>query len=268
MTGPFAALPPAVLTSRVARVVNRLAGGIHHTAPDREAAAAIEGRFPGTGEMLLAARSFHARAAERAVARHGARGVIVAAAGYPRGPDAHRAALAVAPAAGTRFCFTDPDDEVTDINREVLGADPRVTAARAHAAGPAGLLALPEVQALPGPLLVLLPLVAGWWPGGMAASVLGELGALLPAGTLVALSLWVPDGGEAGEEFLALWQRHVGPACGHTAQDVTRWLEGAGMEVIPPGPRDARIHPGRDWAEEHFSRTSPGRVIKAAARVR
>ena len=40
-----------------------LAGGIHHTAPDREAAAAIAAADPGAGEMLLAARSFHAQIA-------------------------------------------------------------------------------------------------------------------------------------------------------------------------------------------------------------
>jgi hypothetical protein len=268
MPGPLPAPPPPEAAGRAARVTCALTGGVHHTAADREAAAAIEGAFPGTGEQLLAGRSFHARAAERAITREGIRGVIIAAAGYPCPPDPHRGALGVTPAAGTRFVFLDPDEEVTDVNLDVPGADPRVTAARAHAAGPAGMLAVPEVAALPRPLLVMLPLVAGWWPGDVAAGVLAELGRLLPSGSLAALTLWVPDGGGAGEEFLAAWRRHVGPACGHTAADVTGWLEGAGMAVMPPGPRDARILPGRDWAEEHYSLRSPGRVIGAAARVR
>jgi hypothetical protein len=257
--------PPLIDSGRIARVHDALAGGIWADAAEREIAAEADARWPGTGDQVRAARVFHARVAAWAVTTQGTRAVIVGAAGYPCDPDPHREALAAVPEA--RFAFCDPDPVVTLANRAILGRDPRVTASHASVTDPAALLAWPWMGAPPGPLLAVLPLAAACWPGPCAAALLAEYGRLMPSGSLLAMSLWVPDGGRGGEEFLHWWRDRVSPAFGHSPEGVAGWLEEAGMEIMPPGVRDVRGYPGREWAEPHYLRRAPGRIVEAVAIV-
>jgi hypothetical protein len=248
-----------------------LAGGIHVTPADKADAAAIEAAYPGTGDQVRALRTLHARAVTWAVCGQGVRGVVIAAAGFPCDPDPHEQALTMLP--GTRVVLADPDDEAALINEAVLGRDPRVTAVRARTLDVSGLLRCPAVQALPRPLLLLLPFVPSLWPPDTAAAALAEYARLLPSGSLLALSLWVPDGGPAGEEFTALWRQHAGPLCGHTPADVAGWLEGAGLKGIGLGVDVPRVEDVRvvtenmRWMERRYQLTHPGRMVKAVARV-
>lgn len=262
---------PPIDTRRVAGVVCALRGGNLATARDQADAAAIEAAFPGTRGQFRESRILHALAASWAVAEQGVRGIVVAAAGAPCPPDPLTAALAAEPA--VRAVLADPDDEVTLLNEAVLGRDPRVTAVRARALDVAGLLHSPEVKALPGPLLVLLPMVAAFWPATVAAAALAEYALLLPPGSLLCLSLWVPDGGPAGERFLSLWRRRVSPVYGHRPEDVAGWLAAAGFRGIsrpeePPPVLDVRVHTGEaSWMEHAYRLDRPGRVVKTVARV-
>ena len=248
----------------VARVLCALGGGHVKAAADQADAEAIEARWPGTAAQVRAARGFHARVASWAVLDEGARGLIVAPAGYPCDPDPHAAALSASPAA--RVLLADIDEEVTWVNDAVLGADPRVTAVRTGAGGLAGLISRREARALPRPLCLLIPFAALMLPPGAAEAALGACGGLLPAGSIVALSLWTPDGGPAGEEFLAGWRGRVAPASPHSAREVSAWIKAAGMEILRE-PRDVRARAGREWAETDLSQCSPGRMTGAVARV-
>lgn len=250
----------------VARLLCALGGGDVASAQDLEDAAAIDALWPGTGDQVKAAREFHARAARWAVTGGGARSLIIAPVSYPCRPDPHLAALQAAPA--TRVVLADGDEEVALVARAVWGADPRVAVAAERASDPAALMALPEVASLPGAACLMLPFIASMAPGGAVAGMLREYGELLPAGSVVIVSLWVPDGGPAGEEFLASWRDLVGPAYACTAGDVAGWLEGAGMEILGAGVQDVRVRAGTEWQEAAFRRRSPGRFVEAGARVR
>lgn len=267
--------PPRVNTRRVARVLCALAGGIHADAQDKAAAAAIEAACPGTGGSVRSARALHARAATWAVLEQKVRGIAVAAAGFPCDPDPHAQVLSppVCAAPDVRVVLADPDDEATLINRAVLGRDPRVTAIQARALDAKGLLLSREVNALPRPLLVLLPFVAALWTPDEAAEALAGYRRHLPSGSLLCMTLWVPDGGPAGRECIANWREHVGPIYGHRAQDVTAWLRDAGFRGVGPEARvprvlDARVLTDEErWMERAYKRTRPGRMVKAVARV-
>jgi hypothetical protein len=267
--------PPRVNTRRVARVLCALAGGIHADAQDKAAAAAIEAACPGTGDSVRSARALHAYAATWAVLEQGVKGIVVAAAGFPCNPDPFAQVLAppLCAAPDIRVVLADPDDEATLINRAVLGRDPRVTAVRARALDAKGLLHSPAVEALPRPLLVLLPLVPALWTGQEAAGALAGYRRHMPSGSLLCMTLWVPDGGPAGRECIANWRRLVGPVYGHRAQEVTAWLRDAGFRGVGPEVRvprvlDARVLTDEErWMERAYRQTRPGRMVKAVARV-
>jgi hypothetical protein len=265
------ALPQPIDTRRVARVLCALAGGIHTTTEARADAAAIEAAYPGTGGQVRGLRALHARAVTWAVCEQGVRGVIIVASGFPCAPDPHAEALGVMP--GVRVVLADPDDEATLINEAVLGRDPRVRAIRARALDPVAVLCSSQALALPGPLMLLLPVVAALWPPDVAASALAEYRRLLPSGSLLALTLWVPDGGPAWEECLALWRGQVGPIYGHSPADVAGWLKDAGFKGVGHGVKVPRVEDVRvvteemRWMERAYRTTHPGRMVKAIARV-
>lgn len=262
--GPLRQAQPGGIR-HVARVFCALAGGVVHSDADREAAAAVEARWPGTAAQIQSARAFHARVAAWAAGSQGARGLIVTPAGYPCDPDPHDAFLKAAPDA--KVLLADTDEEVSWVNQEVLGADPRVTVARVPASSPAAMMSSAEARELPRPLCLIIPFAAMMLPPETCAAALAVYGRVLPAGSVVALSLWTPDGGPAGEEFLREWGPLVAPAWGHTAEDVAGWIRGAGMRAVRK-PRDLRAREGREWAEEDLARRSPGRMTGAVARLR
>lgn len=267
--------PPRIDTRRIARVLCALAGGIHATGQDKADAAAIEAAFPGTRDTVRAARSLHAYAATWAVAEMGVKGIVVAAAGFPCPPDPHAQAVSppVCAAPDVRVVLADPDDEATLINAAVLGRDPRVTAVRARALDPEGLLGSPEARALPGPLLVLLPFVASLWDSTAAARALARYRELMPSGSLLCMTLWEPARGPEGERSLAQWRQRVSPVYGHRAEDVAGWLADAGFRGVtrperPPPVLDIRVLTGEaSWMDRAYRLDRPGRMVKAVARV-
>jgi hypothetical protein len=267
--------PPFAYTRRTARVLCALAGGIHASQQDKADAAAIEAEFPGTRDTVRGVRSLHSYAAVWAVTEMGVKGIVVAAAGFPVAPDAHVQAMSppLCAAPDVRAVLADPDDEATLINEAVLGRDPRVTAVRARALDPQAVLCNPAAQALPGPLLVLLPFVASLWTEAQAAQALAGYRRLMPRGSLLCMTLWVPDGGPEGERSLAQWRQRVGPVYGHRPQDVAHWLASAGFRGVAPGTEVPRVEDvrilteGERWRERGYRLTRPGRMVKAVARV-
>lgn len=263
--------PPPFRSRRVARVLCALAGGVHASPRDRADASAVESAFPGTMQQVRDLRALHSRAAAWAVREQGVKGIVVAAAGFPCDPDPHAEALRVAP--GTRVVLADPDDEATLINQAVLARDPRVSAIRARTLDVTGLMCSPQVLALPGPLLLLLPVVAVLWPPDVAAQALKEYRRLLPSGSILAMTLWVPDCGPGGQEVLNLWRQLVGPIEGHRVQGVAAWLADAGFRGVGPDVEVPRVEDVRvlaeetRWMEQRYQATHPGRMVKAIGRV-
>lgn len=251
---------------RIARLHLALAGGDSARFADRpqiRAAAAIESRWPGTGEQFAAAYAFGARAARRAVADDGAAGVIFAAAGFPPGFPVHAGALEAAPSA--RVVYADVSGEAAYLNGTLL-AGPRVAAVRASVRYPAELMALPEVRALGGPVQLQIQLCAHFWPAAMCRDIARRYAGLLPAGSTLALSLWCPDGTADGEELTAALSAAAGhPAYAHSPQDVAGWLEG--LDLLRPGVAGVRAY-RRGWGLRVRSGAgTPGRAVGAVARV-
>jgi hypothetical protein len=248
---------------RTARVLSAQAGGVVASAADRELAAAIEGRWPGTGAMIGQARVFHSLAAQWAVREEGVRGLVVAPVGYPCHPDAHVAALEEDPE--LRCVLADPVEEAALI-AGAKWAGPRVSVLQSLASDAAGIMGSEAVRALPGPLCLLLPHVATMLPPEVAAGMIAGYAALLPGGSVVILSWWAPGGSQGGDAVIALWRELVAPAWGHTGADVAGWLDAAGLETLR-SPRDVRVRPGRAWLEAEYARRPPGRMMRAIARV-
>jgi hypothetical protein len=280
---------PEVSTRGIARLRDVLAGGHLGLQADRDLAAQILERWPGTGALVKAGNEFHRRAAARAVAggeagfpAPPAEGVIFAASGFPLGtrtdPESFRALpgggfhpRAAGQAPSALFVYADADPLAVELSKVLLGQpEPlRVSACQVPASDPGGLLAHPTVRMLldRGPVMVQLQFCALWWPSELAAWVVTEYRRLLPAGSTVALSLIVPGGADGSGEFLAALGRAGGTPYPHTEADVAGWITAAGLDLVPPGITDVR---GRElgWAAAKFGRLrAVARTVGAVAVV-
>jgi hypothetical protein len=267
---------PVLDAGRIGRLRDVLAGGSLSLREERQLAAQILERWPGTDALVKGANGFHGRAAEWAVSGGTtqfrvppAAGVIFAASGYPLRGGFHAAAQAAAPAA--LFAYADAGAEAVELSRGLLaGSDPgRVCAYKASARDPAALLGTTEARGMlmRGPVMVQLQLCAQWWPGRFAAWAVAEYARLLPPGSSLALSLTIPGGGDGEAGFMADVGRATGRIYSRGAAEVARWVRAAGMELAPPGVADVR---GRDlgWAAAEFGRQRPvARVVGAVAAV-
>lgn len=243
-------------------------------APERAAAARLEELYPGLGRMFLAAHEFHRRAAAWAVTGGSpafpvppAAGVLFCGAGLPvPGEPLHARAASAAPAA--RFAYIDADDQVADVNEGALAGE-RVAVGTAWPGDPRAVLGTPACAALldAGPASVHLVMMASRWPAGLAAAAVAGYARLLPPGSTVALSLVVPDPGEAGRRMAQDGALAGSPGYAHSQQDVAAWFTGAGMRLHPSGVQPARAF-GRDWAAAYrLVPRLPGRVMAAAGLV-
>jgi S-adenosyl methyltransferase len=267
-------LVPVLDAVRIARLRDALADGHFAYRADRELAAQILERWPGTAALVKGANGFHGRAAAWAVSGGTpeyrvtpAAGVIFAASGYPLPDGFHADAQAAAPAA--LFAYADADAEAAQLSRALLaGSDPgRVCAYEASAGDPAGLLGTPEAKAIlgRGPVMVQLQLCAQWWPSRFCAWAVAEYARLLSPGSTLALSLIIPGGGDGAAGFTADVGRAAGRIYPRGEAEVARWVKAAGMKLAPPGVADVRGH-DLGWAAAEFGRQRPvARVVGAVA---
>jgi hypothetical protein len=260
---------------RISRLRDALGGGHLALQADRDLAASIIKRWPGTAALVTGANDFHRRAASWAVSsgKPGfpvtpAAGVIFAASGYPHRGGFHAAASLARPDA--LFAYADADPGAVVFSRALLAAlDPaHVSAYEAPGRDPAAVLGAPQARAIMerGPVMVQLQLCAHWWPAGFCAWAVGEYARLLAPGSTLALSLAVPGGGDAGALAAAIGGTG-GTVHPHTEDDVAQWIAAAGLELTPIRVTDVR---GRElgWAAAEFGRQRPvARMIEAVAVV-
>ena len=255
---PRAALEVAKLHSALLREA-----GVYADPEQRVAAAAILDRFPGVRAHLQAARRAHCDAALNAVTRGGAKGVVFGAAGYPDVPYPHALALAAVPSA--RFCYCSMEPRITLYNEAELGG-PNVAACHGSLMEPAELLALPQVAGIGGPLCVMACLAPHYWPADLFAHLMGEYARLLPAGSILVMTVLILDRTRDGGEFAAALAEAGGaPVQAHTPESVRSWVSGAGMRVRRGDVTDARAY-GRPWAERSLPRLPPARIAVVTAR--
>lgn len=222
----------------IARVRNALERGRWADAPDRALARRLGVLCPGAAELVRKVREFHRKAARAAIAA-GAAGVVYAGSGFPADPMPHM--TRTGNVMHGQHVFAYPDEGVTFVNQGETRHE-RVTAITAAGADPAGLMGMPEVQAIEGRLQVQLQLLAQYWPAEEAARITAAYAGMLPSGSSLVLTLGSPVTAE-GRQFAKAVEDAIGmPVHAHTAADVRCWLESAGLEpdIRVLTPKDKR----------------------------
>lgn len=215
-------------------------GGADHLRADRELGKAIEERFPSVPAHVRAAREFHLRAARWCAGEGIARFVCAGAATWHSGGrNVHEAAREVNPAA--EAVYVNRDAEAHDWSLAALDG-PGTAAARGTGSHPAELLAAAPVAGMLGqgrPVCLILGLTLHFAAPAAARERVALCAAALPPGSVLAVSLALPDASPEADALIAMFT--PAPVRRHTARDVTAWLEGAGLAVVPPGVRDVRL---------------------------
>lgn len=243
-------------------VYNYWMGGSQHSRADRELGRSIAEHFPQVPVHVWAAQEFHLRvtrwAAERGISRfiHGGPVTVL-----PGGCNVHDAARAVNPAA--EVIYVNWEAEAHEFAQEMLtGGKPT----RAVLAAPGDMNPAPavtEMLATGEPVLAIAGLAMHFMDAGTAARMTAHVAAALPSGSVGAVSLAVPGDSPQAAELLEMFA--AARVFRHTAQDVTGWLEKAGMEIVPPGVCDVRLHPGKTWAAGELGARPPGFIAGGLA---
>jgi S-adenosyl methyltransferase len=234
-------LPPEVDTSRPhpARVYDYLIGGKHNFAADRETAAQVLARSPGTRTAARENRAFLGRAVRYLAAEAGIRQFLDIGSGLPATSNVHEVAQSVDPAC--RVVYADNDPLVLAHARALLTSAPEGRTAYIHADArdPRAILDNPAVRGVldlsrpVGLMLVgLLHFITDAdGPGEIIATLLG---ALPPGSYLTASHLTTEhDADAAGAGLRAM--RNAGITMRKRASGEFARLAFGGLDLMPPG---------------------------------
>jgi hypothetical protein len=253
-------------TPNMARVYNALQeGGKDNYEADRELARALcdpaRGGYEGLRRLVSSNRAFIGRAV--AWARdQGIRQFADLGCGLPAHPAVHETARMAGPGdCLTYVAYVDRDPVVLSHVRALYGHDPGIAAADADLADPGAVLADPGLRAvidLGEPALVLLAAVLHFVPAAEAAAILAGYAARLAPGSCIAVSSVRFEAPGLAERMAELYT--AGKLENHSRDDVTGWLEGAGLEIVPPGVVSAR-----EWRGDRMHPVDPAAYVLAGA---
>jgi len=242
-------------------------GGTMHMRADRELGRAIEEEFPFVPVHVRAAKEFHLRTARWAAERGIDRFVRAGAVSWDgSGRNVHETARSVIPSA--RTVYVTRDAEAHGWARVLLAGGPGTAAVHATVERPAEVLGAPPVAAMLAegrPVCLIIGMMLHFTEGGDAAGRVAAYAAALPPGSVVVVSLSLLDDSPRGRRLRAIFT--PAPVHRHTAADVTGWLEGAGLEIVPPGVCDVRLLPGCGWAAEKLNPRAPSMIAGALGLV-
>lgn len=215
-------------------------GGGQHLREDREVAQAIEARFPSVPLHIRAAQDFHLRAA-RWCAGQGIRRFIRAGnfTALPSGRNVHDAVREVIPDAEVVYAYR--HQAAFAFSEGLLGWDDGTTAVLSRTGG---FLAADPVRAWVEdgePVCLIAGMVLHFVPAQRAASRIARAARALPPGSVIVVSMTLPGTRPEADEILAMFTPAM--TYRHTADDLTGWLEDAGLKIVPPGVTDVRIVP-------------------------
>lgn len=257
-------VPPAPVPSRVR---DALAGGHRNLQADRDHAAMMEARFPGTAAAVADAAAFTARAVTWA-ARQGIAQYAVAGPLLLPGCPVREAARAVIPAARVTWACGPGDPSAVACARAEAARHPG-TAVIAGDAGPAALLASPAAAAVvdwSAPACAVLAMTVHMMPPEAARDLAGDVAGLLAPGSCVIVSAAVPEPGPEGDALIAA-AAACAPVWRHPPAVIGEWLEKAGLVVVPPGVTDVRGWRA-GWAEPRLRARPPAAMMIAGAVAR
>jgi hypothetical protein len=250
-------------------VYDYMRGGDQHERADRDLAKAIEGEFPQVPVHVRAASDFDLRVtrwcAERGINRFIRAGAVT---WQPDGRNVHDAAREADP--GARVVYVNSDAEAHDWVRGLLACDPGVSAVHEPVERTAEVLAAPAVAALLAPrepVCLIIGMVLHFAPASRAEARVCAFATALPSGSVLAVSLSLPDHSPRADRLLALYT--PSRMWRHTAEDVAGWMEGAGLDLVPPGVCDVRVMlRGGVWAPGEHPAAAPGMTVGALGLVR
>lgn len=229
--------PPLFDTStpNIARIYNYWLGGEDNYAADRAEAERLIAVYPGLPCLARQSRLFLARAVEW-LAQQGVKQFLDLGCGLPTGENTHEIADAVLP--DCRVVYVDADPIVVAHARALLQC-PGVSVIRGDIAEPAAILADVRAQGLINlaePTAVILAMVLHFFDATTASSIVATFARAAPPGSYFVLSVGSGDeqtGGALVREYQA------GTLYNHSLTQIAAFLEGDGLELIPPGVTDA-----------------------------
>jgi S-adenosyl methyltransferase len=250
-------------------VYDAMRGGDQHMRADRDLAKAIEAEFPQVPVHVRAASDFDLRVTRWCAGRGINRFIRAGAVTWqPDGRNVHDAAP------GAQVVYVNRDAEAHGWARALLACDPGVSAVRASIERTAEVLAAPAVAALLAPLepvCLIIGMVLHFAPPDRAASRIREFAGALPRGSVIAVSLSLPDHSPRADRLLSMYT--PSRMWRHTAEDVAGWMEGAGLAdaelagAAPPRVCDIRLLPGGAWASGELPARAPGMTVGAMGLV-
>jgi O-methyltransferase involved in polyketide biosynthesis len=212
-----------------ARMYDYLLGGKDNYAADRDEAVRLIADFPELRGLAQSNRAFIAKAADWA-AREGIGQFLDLGCGLPARPSVHETARAVIGDARVAYVDIDP---VVHAHVAALQASGRgLAAVRADLKDPGAVLAHPEVEQVidpAEPVCVILGAVLQYIPPDRAGGIIaGYAEALAPGSAVVISAAWYEDPA-VPERMAGLYD---GQCHAHTARDITRYLDGAGLRLV------------------------------------
>jgi hypothetical protein len=262
-------VPLSARGATVHGVYDVMRGGDQHERADRELARAIEGEFPQVPVHVRAASDFDLRVTRWCAGRGINRFIRAGAVTWqPDGRNVHDAAREADP--GAQVVYVNSDAEAHDWAVTLLACDPGVSAVHEPVERTAEVLAAPAVAALLAPrepVCLIIGMVLHFAPANRAEARVCAFATALPPGSVLAVSLSLPDHSPRADRLLAMYT----PAemYRHTAKDVTAWMEGAGLELVPPGVCDVRVPlRGKAWDPGQHPHVAPGMTVGAVGLAR
>lgn len=231
----------------IAGVYDVWLGGGQHLREDRELAQAIGARYPSVPLHIRAAQEFHLRAV-RWCAREGISRFVRAGhfTTLPSGRNTHDAAREVDP--GARVVYAYRDRTAYEFSAGLLNWDEGIIPALSGDGGVLALEPVREMLAEGEPVCLIAGLLLHFADAGRAADRVARAGEALPPGSVLVVSMTLPGTRPAADDVLSMFT--PGRTYRHTAEDLTGWLDGAGLKIVPPGITDVRVvpDPGRPLA--------------------
>jgi len=227
--------------ANVARMYDYTLGGTENFAADREAVHRLIELAPVFVHSAREIRAFLGRAV-RELAQAGIRQFLDIGSGLPTQQNVHQIVHQVAP--GARVIYCDHDPVVVAHTTALLAGQDNAWMIQRDLRRPEEILDDPVVRAVMDfgePVAVLLVAVLHFIADpDDPAGIVRYLADAIPPGSYMAIAHateeWHPERREEYAQTRRLYDQRVSSSFStRRSQDVTRWLEGTGMEVLDPG---------------------------------
>jgi O-methyltransferase involved in polyketide biosynthesis len=246
----------------IARVYDYVLGGKDNFAADRELADQLISLFPPIVTTAKENKEFLDRAVTWA-AGQGITQFVDVGCGMPTSPSTVSSARAIEP--GARVAYIDNDLVVINHLTATFRSDPTVTVIDGDVRQADSIL--PAVRAaldLSRPGCLIIAAMLHFFDLSAGRAFVARYASELAPGSLVVLSMLLPNGGTA-DEFFERYSEGPARLYQHSAEDFTSFF--GDLELVPPGIADARTW-RPEWPMVPVPPKRDASMIAGVARVR